>query len=85
MSRGESTGRCVVWIGRPSVEEHFGLIRAGWRTLVADPARHEGEVPECGDAAIAVVDLRASAQAAVRILAGLREAHPGDEIGRAHV
>ncbi|SEO98037.1 DNA-binding transcriptional response regulator, NtrC family, contains REC, AAA-type ATPase, and a Fis-type DNA-binding domains [Luteibacter sp. UNC138MFCol5.1] len=77
MSRGESTGRCVVWIGRPSVEEHFGLIRAGWRTLVADPARQPGELPECGDAAIAVVDLRASAQAAVRILAGLRDAHPG--------
>ncbi|HXP02140.1 MAG TPA: sigma-54 dependent transcriptional regulator [Luteibacter sp.] len=77
MSRGESTGRCVVWVGRPSVEEHFGLIRAGWRTLVADPARQDGEVPECSDAAIAVVDLRASAQAAVRILTGLRETHPG--------
>ncbi|WP_448098874.1 sigma-54 interaction domain-containing protein [Luteibacter yeojuensis] len=76
MSRGESTGRCVVWVGRPSVEEHFGLIRAGWRTLVADPARQDAELPECGDATIAVVDLRASAQAAVRILAGLRESHP---------
>ncbi|MDQ0009783.1 DNA-binding NtrC family response regulator [Luteibacter jiangsuensis] len=76
MSRGESTGRCVVWVGRPSVEEHFGLIRAGWRTVVADPARQDAELPECGDATIAVVDLRASAQAAVRILAGLRESHP---------
>jgi DNA-binding NtrC family response regulator len=77
MSRGESTGRCVVWVGRPSVEEHFGLIRAGWRTLVADPARHDAELPECGDTAIAVVDLRASAQVAVRMLAALRESHPG--------
>ena len=77
MSRGESTGRCVVWIGRPSVEEHFGLIRAGWRTLVADPARNGTELPECGDGAIAVVDLRSKAQAAVRILDDLRQTYPG--------
>ena len=77
MSRGESTGRCVVWVGRPSVEEHFGLIRAGWRTLVADPARLDTNLPECGETAIAVVDLRASAQAAVRVLQELRDSHPG--------
>lgn len=77
MLRGESTGRCVVWIGRPSVEEHFGLIRAGWRTLVADPARNGAELPECGDGAIAVVDLRTKPQAAVRILDDLRQSHPG--------
>ena len=73
MSRGEMSGRCVVWVGRPSVEEHFGLLRAGWRTLVADPASQNEALPECGDAAIAVVDLRASALAAVRILHALRE------------
>jgi DNA-binding NtrC family response regulator len=77
MSRGEMSGRCVVWVGRPSVEEHFGLLRAGWRTLVADPASQNEALPECGDAAIAVVDLRASALAAVRILHQLRENHPG--------
>jgi DNA-binding NtrC family response regulator len=77
MSRGEMSGRCVVWVGRPSVEEHFGLLRAGWRTLVADPASQNEALPECGDAAIAVVDLRASALAAVRILHQLRESHPG--------
>jgi DNA-binding NtrC family response regulator len=77
MSRGEMSGRCVVWVGRPSVEEHFGLLRAGWRTLVADPATQGETLPECGDAAIAVVDLRASAVAAVGILAELRESHPG--------
>jgi DNA-binding NtrC family response regulator len=77
MSRGEMSGRCVVWVGRPSVEEHFGLLRAGWRTLVADPASQNEALPECGDAAIAVVDLRASALAAVRILHALRENHPG--------
>lgn len=77
MVRGETSGRCVVWVGRPSVEEHFGLIRAGWRTLVADPARPEGPLPECGGSTIAVVDLRAGAQAAVRTLSELRENHPG--------
>ncbi|SFW73356.1 sigma-54 interaction domain-containing protein [Luteibacter sp. UNCMF366Tsu5.1] len=77
MLRGESTGRCVVWIGRPSVEEHFGLIRAGWRTLVADPALCDGDLPECGDSAIAVADLRANQQDALRILSSLRQVHPG--------
>src|SRR4051812_5204587 len=77
MSRGEMSGRCVVWVGRPSVEEHFGLLRAGWRTLVADPAAQGETLPECGEAAIAVVDLRASAVAAVAILRELRESHPG--------
>jgi DNA-binding NtrC family response regulator len=44
---------------------------------VADPARNGAEHPECGDDAIAVVDLRTKAQAAVRILDDLRQSHPG--------
>jgi len=77
MSRGETSGRSVVWVGRPSVEEHFGLIRAGWRTLVADPARQDVPIPDGGESAIAVVDLRTGAVAAVKMLAELRESHPG--------
>ncbi|MGN6092878.1 MAG: sigma 54-interacting transcriptional regulator, partial [Luteibacter jiangsuensis] len=44
---------------------------------MADPARNGAELPECGDGAIAVVDLRTKAQAAVRILDDLRQSHPG--------
>lgn len=76
MSRGETSGRCVVWVGRPSVEEHFGLIRAGWRTVVADPARDPDGLPDCGHRAIAVLDLRAATEPAARILFALRENHP---------
>lgn len=76
MSRGETSGRCVVWVGRPSVEEHFGLIRAGWRTVVADPARDGGGLPDCGHRAIAVLDLRAATEPAARILVELKENHP---------
>ncbi|MDQ7997335.1 MAG: sigma-54 dependent transcriptional regulator [Luteibacter sp.] len=77
MSRGEMTGRCVVWVGRPSVEEHFGLIRAGWRTLVADPGRVGGDLPECGETAVAVVDLRSAAPEALKLLRELQRSHPG--------
>ncbi|TCV92172.1 DNA-binding NtrC family response regulator [Luteibacter rhizovicinus] len=68
MSREVVSGRCVVWIGRPSAEEHFGLIRAGWRTLVAEPGRGDAETNGCSDAVLVVVDLRSAAVEALAVL-----------------
>ncbi|MDF3982580.1 sigma-54 dependent transcriptional regulator [Luteibacter sp. PPL554] len=65
-----------MWVGRPSVEEHFGLIRAGWRTVVADPSRDAGDPPPCGQRAIAVLDLRQDTEPAARMLFELKAQHP---------
>jgi two-component system response regulator HydG len=76
MSRSDFSGRSVVWIGRPTSEEHSGLTRAGWRTSVADPANAKPQMLSLGNAAVAVVDLRENATAALELLEKLTVGYP---------